>query len=138
MTAVVPQTPVKRLFINNEWVEATGGRTFDDVNPATGEVLAQIAEATPEDVDRAVRAARRAFDEGPWRTMPAVERSALLRKVGELILKHKDDLIRLESQDNGKPVRESGTLDVPRSASNFIFFAEYLTKVTNECVPVDN
>ncbi|HLH22924.1 MAG TPA: aldehyde dehydrogenase [Chloroflexota bacterium] len=138
MTAVVPQTPVKRLFINNEWVEATGGRTFEDVNPATGEVLAHIAEATTEDVDRAVRAARRAFDEGPWRTMPAVERSALLRQVGELILKHKDELIRLESQDNGKPVRESGTLDVPRSASNFIFFAEYLTKVTNECVPVDN
>jgi aminomuconate-semialdehyde/2-hydroxymuconate-6-semialdehyde dehydrogenase len=138
MTAVVPQVPVKRLFIDNQWVEATGGRTFDDLNPATEEVIARIAEATPEDVDRAVRAARRAFDEGPWRTMRAADRSALLRKVGELILARKDELVRLESMDNGKPVRESSTLDIPRSAWNFIFFAEYLTKVTNECVPVDN
>jgi aminomuconate-semialdehyde/2-hydroxymuconate-6-semialdehyde dehydrogenase len=137
MAAVVARTPTKRLFINNVWVEATGGHTFEDVNPATEEVIAHIAEATAEDVDRAVRAARRAFDEGPWRTMRAADRSALLRKVGELILARKDELIELESMDSGKPVRESSVLDVPRSASNFIFFAEYLTKVTNECVPVD-
>jgi aminomuconate-semialdehyde/2-hydroxymuconate-6-semialdehyde dehydrogenase len=135
--AVVARTPTKRLFIDNEWVEAAGGRTFEDVNPATEEVIAHIAEATSEDVDRAVRAARRAFDEGPWRSMRAADRSALLRKVGELILARKDELIELESMDSGKPVRESSVLDVPRSASNFIFFAEYLTKVTNECVPVD-
>ncbi len=137
MTAVTPQTPVKQLFIDNRWVDAAGGRTFEDVNPATGETLAQIAEASADDVDRAVRAARRAFDEGPWRKMKAMERAALLRKVGELILQRKDELIQLESMDSGKPVRESSTLDVPRSALNFIWFAEYITKVTNECVPVD-
>ncbi|HWP28656.1 MAG TPA: aldehyde dehydrogenase [Chloroflexota bacterium] len=138
MTAVAPQIPVKQLFIDNRWVAPSSGRTFADVNPATGEVLAHIAEADATDVDRAVRAARRAFDEGPWRQMRAAERSALLRRVGELILQRKDELIRLESLDTGKPVRESSTLDIPRSALNFIFFAEYLTKVTNDCVPVDN
>jgi aminomuconate-semialdehyde/2-hydroxymuconate-6-semialdehyde dehydrogenase len=137
MTAVSPQTATKQLFIDNQWVDAASGRTFDDVNPATGEVLARIAEADTADVDRAVRAARRAFDDGPWRRMKAVERSALLRRVGELILQRKDELVRLESQDSGKPVRESSVLDIPRAAANFIFFAEYLTKVTNDCTPVD-
>src|SRR5262245_27458652 len=113
--AVTAQAPVKQLFIDNQWVDAAGGRTFEDVNPATGEVIAYIAEANTDDVDRAVRAARRAYDEGPWRTMKAMERAALLRKVGEGILARKDELIRLESMDSGKPVRESSTLDIPRS-----------------------
>src|SRR5579875_3807586 len=120
---VATRPAVKRLFIDNQWVEAASGRTFEDVNPATEQVLAHIAEADATDVDRAVRAARRAFDEGPWRQMRAAERSALLRRVGELILQRKDELIRLESLDTGKPVRESSTLDIPRSALNFIFFA---------------
>lgn len=137
MAAVTPQVPVKQLFIGNRWVEAASGCTFEDVNPATEEVISQIAEADAGDVDRAVRAARRAFDEGPWPRMRGAERSALLRRVGELILQRQDELVRLESMDSGKPVRESNTLDVPRSAHNFIFFAEYLTKVTGDCVNQD-
>src|SRR5579875_2484046 len=134
---VATRPAVKRLFIDNQWVEAASGRTFEDVNPATEQVLAHIAEADASDVDRAVRAARRAFDEGPWPRLRAAERAALLRRVGELILQHQDELVQLESLDTGKPVRESRALDVPRSAHNFIFFAEYSTKVTSEAVNQD-
>src|SRR5579875_910201 len=134
---VATRPAVKRLFIDNQWVEAASGRTFEDVNPATEQVLAHIAEADASDVDRAVRAARRAFDEGPWPRLRAAERAALLRRVGELILQHQDELVQLESLDTGKPVRESRALDVPRSAHNFIFFAGSSTKVTSEPVTQD-
>src|SRR5262249_44703383 len=97
------------------------GRWLTDVNPATGQVIAEIAESGPEDVDAAVAAASRAFQ--PWRKTPAEERSRLLIRVSELIAEDFDELAQLESEDNGKPIALARRMDVPRAVLNFRFFA---------------
>src|SRR5450755_4372604 len=93
-----------QLFINGQWVDSASGKTFETPNPATGEVLASIAEGDAEDIDRAVRAARAAFDTGPWSRMTPSERGRIIWRVGDLILEHAEELAQLESLDNGKPV----------------------------------
>lgn len=93
----------KRLLIDGKWVEAVSGRTFETINPATGEVLAQVAEGGAEDIDRAVEAARRAF-EGPWRGFKPFERQALLLKLAELVEQHIDELAALDTLDMGAPI----------------------------------
>ena len=127
-----------KLFIDGKYVDAQSGKTFDDVNPATGEVIARVAEAGYADVDLAVKAARRAFDEGPWPKMPVAERSAILMKLAAGIKKRIPELSELESLDTGKPIRESSHLDIPRSAYNFEFFAELVKYVGTDCNPVDD
>ena len=127
-----------KLFIDGKYVDALSGKTFDDVNPATGEVIARVAEADYADVDLAVKAARRAFDEGPWPKMPVAERSAILMKLAAGIKKRIPELSELESLDTGKPIRESSHLDIPRSAYNFEFFAELVKYVGTDCNPVDD
>src|SRR5580658_8204606 len=94
---------VKRMLINGEWVRAASGKTFESRNPATGEVLAVVAEGDKEDIDRAVAAARRAF-EGSWSKWKPYERQALLLKIAELIEKNYDELSRLDTVDMGAPV----------------------------------
>src|ERR1700722_6291495 len=94
----------RQLFINGQWSDAASGRTFETPNPATGEVLARVAEGDAEDINRAVRAARRAFEEGPWGRMTASERGRIIWRIGDLILEHVDELAQLESLDNGKPM----------------------------------
>ena len=89
------------------------------LNPATNEVLVEVAEAGVEDVDQAVAAARKAFDEGPWPKMKTAERAKLLRRFAELLVKHAPELEQIESLDVGKPVKESGGHDIPRAANNF-------------------
>jgi acyl-CoA reductase-like NAD-dependent aldehyde dehydrogenase len=96
-----------QLFINGEWTDAQDGGTFETLNPATGEVLATVAEARAEDVSAAAAAARAAFDAGPWPRMDAADRGALLWKIGDLIEARAEDLARLEVMDNGKPLREA-------------------------------
>ena len=108
------------------------------MNPATGEVIAKVAEADYADVDLAVAAARRAFDHGPWPRMPVAERSAILMKLAAGIKARIPELSRLESLDTGKPIRESSTLDIPRSAYNFEFFAELIKYAGNDAFPVDD
>src|SRR5213083_59176 len=95
--------PVRKMLIDGKWVEAASGKTFETPNPATGEVLARVAEGGAEDVERAVRAARRAFDEGRWPHVPPPERERFLLKVADLIETHADELAQLETLDNGKP-----------------------------------
>ena len=95
-----------RMFIGGEWVEALSGRTFDSVDPYTGQVWAQVPEAGPADVDRAVSAARAAFDEGPWPRLPGVERARVMRRLAGLIAEHADELAVIEVRDNGKLLRE--------------------------------
>src|SRR5271155_2296174 len=92
-----------KLLINNRWVDSISGKTFATVNPSTGEEICQIAEADAADVERAVRAARAAFDHGPWRKTMASERGRMLYRLSELIEKNADELARLEALDNGKP-----------------------------------
>src|ERR1035438_2003398 len=103
-TAFAPESTIpitaNKLLINNQWTEAASGRTFATINPSTGEEICRVAEADKEDVDRAVKAARQAFEGGPWRKMAASERGRLMNKLADLIEKHADELARLESLDN--------------------------------------
>lgn len=102
-----------QLFIDGKFVDAKTGKTFQVVNPCNGEVIANIHEGGAEDADLAVQAARRAFDEGPWKTMSAYERSLLMYKLADLIEKNLDELVVLESMDNGKPVTVMRAIDFP-------------------------
>jgi len=125
-----------RLLINNQWTEAASGRTFPTINPATGEEICRIAEADKEDVDRAVKAARHAFERGPWRKMAASERGRLLNKLADLIEKHADELASLESLDNGKPYRVALAADLPLTIACYRYFAGWADKIQGRTIPV--
>jgi acyl-CoA reductase-like NAD-dependent aldehyde dehydrogenase len=124
-----------KLWIGGEWVDAASGKTFPTVNPATEEVLTEVAEAGPEDVSHAARAARRAYEE-VWSRTPAADRARVLYRTGELILKYRDELAELESLDQGKVIFESSKVDVPMAADAFIYYAGWATKVSGSTVPV--
>src|SRR5208337_2978971 len=94
----------RKMFIDGKWVEAASGKTFPTYDPATGEVMAQVAEGDGEDINRAVQAARKAFDGGPWPEMTASERGRLIWKLADLIEQHLEQFAQLESLDNGKPL----------------------------------
>ena len=91
------------LFIDGKWRESLSGKTFPTINPATEEVIKEVAEGDEGDIDLAVKAARKAFEEGPWSTMAAADRGKLLWKIGDLIMKYADELAELETLDTGKP-----------------------------------
>src|SRR6266487_2484047 len=95
-----------KMLIDGRWVDSASGKTFPTVNPATGEVITYVAEGDKADVDRAVKAARKAFEQGPWRRMSARERGRLVHKLADLIEKHSDELAMLETLDNGKPISD--------------------------------
>ena len=124
-----------QLFIDGQWVDAESGKTFTTPNPATGEPLAEVAEADKADIDKAVTAARRAF-EGKWSKMSARDRGRLLFKLAQLIEERAKYLAELETADNGKPIRESLYVDLPQVAENFEYFAGWATKIEGETIPV--
>jgi betaine-aldehyde dehydrogenase len=129
-------TPRKyQLFIDGQWVDAESGKTFTTPNPATGETLAEVAEADKADVDKAVQAARRAY-EGKWSKMSARDRGRLMYKLAQLIEEHSAELAALETADNGKPIRESVYVDLPQVVENFEYFAGFATKIEGETIPV--
>ena len=109
----------RKMFIDGEWVAAASGKTLDVYNPATGEVLARVAEGDKADADRAVHAARRAFEAGRWPSMTPAARAKLLWKVADLIEDHAEELAQLESLDNGKPFAVAKAADVPLAAELF-------------------
>ena len=123
-----------RLLINGEWIE--GLKKFATINPATEEVLADIVESSPTDVDRAVQAARRAFEDrnGPWRKLSASERGRLLWKLADLVEKNIDELAELETLDNGKPIFESRYVDMPMVIDVLRYYAGLATKIHGETV----
>src|SRR6202166_370055 len=123
-----------RLLIDGQWVD--GSKQFDTTNPATGEVLTQIAEASPADVDRAVEAARRAFEDrsGAWRKLSASERGRLIWKLADLVEKNIDELAELETLDNGKPIFESRYVDMPMVIDVLRYYAGWATKIHGETV----
>jgi len=126
-----------KLLIDGEWVPAASGKTFETINPATEERLAEVAHGEAEDIDRAVRAARRAFDyEGPWRRMSPSARGKLIWRIGDLIEEHADVLARLESLDNGKPVGVARVADVPLAADLFHYMAGWPTKILGDVTPI--
>ena len=125
----------KKLLIGGKWVPAKSGKTFETINPANEEVLAMVAEGDKADVDEAVKAARKAFEEGAWPRMRPHERTRLLLKVADLIEKNAEELAELETLDNGKAISESKTIDVPASAESFRYYAGWATKIYGETNP---
>ncbi len=124
-------------FIDGEFVEASDGRTYETVNPATGEQLALMASCNDQDVDRAVAVARKAFDSGIWSRAAPGERKAVLKKLAELIREHTEELALLESLNVGKPIQDALSIDIPGSAACFEWYAEAVDKLYGEVAPTD-
>lgn len=124
----------KKMLIDGKWVEAQSGKAFETRNPATDEVLAKIPEGGKADVDKAVAAARRAFEQGPWRKMSASERARCLYKLADLIEQRSDEFAQLETLDNGKPIKESRFIDVPATVDVFRYYAGWATKIEGETI----
>ena len=125
----------KHLLINNEWRPSSSGQTMEVINPATEEIIAAVAAADGRDVDAAVAAARAAFD-GPWGKMSARERGRLVRKLADRLLERADDVSRLETLHNGKPISESRNIEIPAAAECFEYYAGWADKVMGETIPV--
>jgi aldehyde dehydrogenase (NAD+) len=125
----------KKLLINNEWRDASGGKTMDVVNPATEEVIATVASADKSDVDEAVKAARAALH-GPWGTMSARARARLISKLADRLLEKADEVARLETLHNGKPIFESRQIEIPAAAECFEYYAGWADKIMGETIPV--
>jgi phenylacetaldehyde dehydrogenase len=126
----------RKMFINGKWVDAASGKTFPTYNPATGEVLANVAEGDREDIDRAVKAARAAFDSGPWSKMTPSERGRLIWKLADLIEKNAEEFAQLESLDNGKPAAIARLADVPGTIDLFRYMAGWATKIEGNTIPI--
>ena len=126
----------RQLFIDGQWCDAASGKTFETPNPATGETLARVAEGGAEDIDRAVRAARRAFEDGPWGRMTPSERGRIIWRIGDLILQHADELAQLEALDNGKPFAVAQAADVPLAADMFHYMAGWATKIEGNTINI--
>ncbi|HLG61047.1 MAG TPA: aldehyde dehydrogenase family protein [Ktedonosporobacter sp.] len=133
--AFLQQQPVKML-IGGQWVEAASGKTFETYNPSTGEVLARVAEGDAEDINRAVAAARKAFESGPWPKLTPAQRGRLLWKLSDLIEQHAEELAQLETLDNGKPIKYSKAADIPLTVEHFRYFAGWATKIEGNTIPV--
>jgi len=129
-------TTATRLLINNQWVESQSGKTFPTINPATGQEICQVAEADAPDVDRAVKAARHAFEKGPWRRMAAAERGRLLNKLADLIEKHASELAHLETLDNGKPYSVAMAADLPLTIACYRYYAGWADKIQGKTIPI--
>ncbi|MCM3117273.1 aldehyde dehydrogenase family protein [Neobacillus sp. MER 74] len=127
---------VKGLYINGEYVPAIGGKTFSVVNPANEEVIAEVCEAQEEDINVAVAAARKAFDEGEWTKMDAAERSHLIYKFSDLLEENREELAQLESLDNGKPYTVALSDDVDGTIQHFRYYAGWATKLLGKTTPI--
>src|SRR5450432_3417645 len=126
-----------KLLINGQWVNSVSGKTFPSINPSTGEPIAQIAEADAADVDKAVAAARAAFEKGTWRKMTAAQRGALIYKLADLIEKNLDELAQLEALDNGKPYGVARVADLPLTIACYRYYAGWADKLQGKTIPVN-
>ena len=137
-----PQTtkiPIRqtKILIDNKWVASVSGKTFETVNPATGEVLASVAEADAADVELAVKAARKAFHtKAHWRRMSASERGKLINRLADLIEKNADELATLESLDNGKPKHVAAAADLPLVIACYRYYAGWADKIQGKTIPI--
>ncbi|MBH58775.1 MAG: aldehyde dehydrogenase family protein [Planctomycetaceae bacterium] len=138
-TAEIVARPTVRqtqCFIGGEWIPAESGKTFNTYHPATGEVIAEVAEGDAVDVDKAVAAARKAFDDGPWRKMDARERGAIMYRLADLIEAELDELAALETLDNGKPISDSLAADLPLTIDCLRYYAGFADKIHGQTIPV--
>lgn len=125
-------------FIDGNFCRSANNETFEDINPATGHLIGKVALGSEAEIDHAVRAAKDAFEKGPWAAMSMQERCRILHKVGDLILENKNLLAQAESIDTGKPLKESSEGDIPRAAQNFHFFSAYAANQTEDCYTVNS
>jgi len=125
-----------RMLIDGRWRDSVSGKTFATVNPATEEVIAEVAEGDNADIDLAVQAARRAFDSGPWRKMDARDRGRLLTRLADLIERDIDELAELETLDNGKPIRESRHADLPLVVDCLRYYGGWADKIHGQTIPI--
>jgi phenylacetaldehyde dehydrogenase len=129
-------TKPRKMLIGGKWLDAASGKTFPTYNPATGEVLARVAEGEKEDIDRAVKAARAAFESGPWRKLTPSERGRIIWKIADLIEKHLEEFAQLDSLDNGKPLTVARAADVPLAMDLFRYMAGWATKIEGNTIPL--
>ena len=132
---VPPKVATQKMLINGEWVDSVSGKTFDTINPSTGEVICKVAEGDKADVDLAVKAARKAFESGPWSKMPPAGRGVLLNKLADAMEKNLPELAALESLDNGKPIADAMAADLPLSIACFRYYAGWADKIYGQTIP---
>src|SRR5579875_90407 len=137
MRVLKPLKTLYQLFINGEFVNSSNESFFDTYNPATGEVIARVAKGTKEDVDKAVIAARRAFEEGPWPRMNGAKRARLLNKVADLLRNRLDEIVRLEVLNTGKTVA-AATGQILQAIEDFEFYASATVTLSGQTVPMPN
>jgi aldehyde dehydrogenase (NAD+) len=125
-----------KMLIDGKWKNSASGKTFETINPATEEVIAHVAEGDATDIDLAVRAARKAFESGPWRKTDARDRGRLMYKLADLIESHIDELAELETLDNGKPIGESRNADLPLVIDCLRYYAGWADKIHGQTIPV--
>lgn len=125
-----------QLLIDGKFVNSQSGKTFDTFNPATEEKIISVQEADKQDVDRAVKAARKAFDHGPWRRMSAYERGRLMYKLGDLIEKNFDEIAALEALDNGKPYSLAKAADIALVLKTIRYYAGWTDKIHGSTIPI--
>jgi aldehyde dehydrogenase (NAD+) len=135
--SATPAVPDQKMLIGGRWVEAASGKTFETLNPATGEVICRVAEGDKADIDLAVRAARKAFESGPWSRMTAADRGRLLLKLADVVEANIDELARLESLDNGKPLADSLAADLPLTAKCYRYYAGWADKIHGKTIPIE-
>src|ERR1700683_5023562 len=133
-SSFVSQT--RKMLINGKWVDAASGKTFATYNPATGEVLARVAEGDREDIDRAVKSARAAFEIGRWSQLTASERGRAIWKLADLVEENLEEFAELESLDNGKPLKVARAADVPLAVDLFRYMAGWATKIEGNTIPI--
>jgi aldehyde dehydrogenase (NAD+) len=134
-TTASVRLPERRLLIGGEWVDAVTGTTIATENPATGEEITRVACAGAADAERAVSAARRAFDGGPWSTISAADRGRLIARLARLVDENRDELVALESLDGGKPVRATARQDLPAVIDCLEYYAGWADKIKGDVVP---
>jgi phenylacetaldehyde dehydrogenase len=122
----------RRMLIDGKWIDAQSGETFPVYNPASGEILHQCAAGDKADIDLAVKAARRAFEEGPWSRLTHGQRGKLIWKLADLIEEHLEEFAQLESLDNGKPLAVARVADVPLAVDLFRYMAGWTTKIEGQ------
>ena len=126
----------RKMLIDGKWLDSVSGKTFPTYNPATGEVLAKVAEGDKADIDAAVKAARRAFDSGPWSRLTASERGKLIWKLADLLEENLEEFATLETLDNGKPLTVARAADVPLAVDMFRYMAGWATKLEGTTIPI--
>jgi aldehyde dehydrogenase (NAD+) len=131
-----PQIRQTQCFIDGNWVPAASGKTFETLHPATEEVIAQVAEGDEQDVDLAVKAARKAFDDGPWSELSARERGQLMFRLADLLEQEAEELAALETLDNGKPIRDSRAADIPLVIDTIRYYAGWADKIQGDTIPI--